>query len=80
MTVRTSDSNTPKGFRNFHMAFRIKYFLDNIVLPIFFNQDIKADDITMGIIDKERMVLRYQGNDLGIINTSGSDFVFVSSK
>lgn len=78
MTVRTQDNNTPKGFRNYHMAFRLKYFIDNIVLPLFFSEDIKSKDITMGIIDKERMVLRFQGNDLGIITTSGSDFVFTT--
>jgi hypothetical protein len=78
MTVRTYDGNTPKGYRKFHMAFRLKYFIDNMVLPLFFNHDIKADDVTMGVINKEKMVLRYQGNDLGIIATSGSDFIFTT--
>lgn len=78
MKVSTSDSNMPKNYRKLHMAFRLKYFLDNIVLPLFFTQNIRARDVTMGIIDEQKMVLRFQGNDLGIITTSGSDFTFTT--
>ena len=76
MTLRTTESNMPKNYRKMHLAARLQCFISMVVLPVFFDHDIKAKDVTMGIIDKERMVLRYQGDDLGMITLSGYNLTF----
>jgi hypothetical protein len=78
MILQTSNSNMPKNYKKMHMTGRLKFFLDGVVLPVFFKHNIRERDVTIGVIDKEKMVLRFQGNDLGIISTNGTDFTFVS--
>lgn len=77
MTINTFDQKLPSGFYQMHMAKRLDIFIVKFILPRLFTEGlIKKSDITMGIINTDRMVLRYCGYDLGFINMVGSDFSF----
>lgn len=81
MVINTFDQKMPNLYRTAHMGFRLKYFIDNFILPSVLKKpltdDEKDSDVTFAIIDRDRMVLRYKGDDLGAIIIIGSDFTFV---
>lgn len=82
MIINSFDQKMPEYFYKSHIAKRLQYFLDNFVLPrVIKNPLTKQDkdkDITMVIVDKDLMSLRYRGDDLGSIISIGSDFTFIS--
>lgn len=84
MVINTFDQKMPNLYRAAHMAWRLQYFIDNFILPSVLKKKLIAkerdEDVTLAILDKDRMVLRYLGEDLGAIILIGSDFTFVSKK
>lgn len=82
MVINTFDQKMPNLYRTAHLAWRLQFFIDNFILPNALKKKLIAKerdkDVTLAILDKDRMVIRYKGDDLGVIVIVGADFTFVS--
>jgi hypothetical protein len=77
MIINSFDQKMPHFYRTYPMGKRLSYFVDNFVIPSV-DKRMNVDNITMGLLDTDRMVLRYQGSDIGFLFLVGSDFMFIS--
>jgi hypothetical protein len=76
MVINSFDQKMPPLYRTYHMRGRLAYFIDNFVIPAV-NKKMQYRDIGIALIEKTKIVLRYKGDDFGIITIIGTDFMFV---
>jgi hypothetical protein len=79
MIIRSFDQDLPKSWKSQHLGYKLDTFTKNFVLgKVLGTSIIKKSEITFLLIDKEKLMLKYAGVELGIISQVGLELIFVS--
>jgi hypothetical protein len=77
--IKSFNYKMPNNWPSEHIGWKLWYFTKNYVLPKVLGEVvIKKSDVTFDIVDKDKTVVKYQGDPLGVVVLVGTEMIFVA--
>lgn len=79
--IKSFEQDLPPLWHGKHLMDRLTHFIDNYVVPSMLDRDYKKSDarkISLAFLDSEKVIIKYKGEEWGVIAITGLDLMFVS--
>lgn len=79
MIIKSFNYKMPDNWASEHLSWKLWYFTKNYVLPKMLGEVIiRKSEVSFLIVDKEKSIVKYKEDELGVVCLVGLEMMFVS--